>query len=189
MATWINQIVQGVLLGGLYAMFALGLSLAAGVMRFINIAHGDLIVLVSFLILSLTTGLGLSPLAATFLTLPLAFAQPLVLIGLLALPMLWWLLRLVPPRPRRINFPPTRILFEIAPKEETPSRTPWWLILLRLLLAALSLYAALALELEATGGHAVLPLGRRGQGAEAMTEGWAAQVRAAQHEPGVRRQL
>jgi len=75
-------------------------------------------------------------------TLPLAFAQPLVLIGLLALPMLWWLLRLVPPRPRRINFPPTRILFEIAPKEETPSRTPWWLILLRLLLAALIIIAA-----------------------------------------------
>jgi hypothetical protein len=75
-------------------------------------------------------------------TLPLAFAQPLVLIGLLALPMLWWLVRLVPPRPRRINFPPTRILFEIAPKEETPSRTPWWLILLRLLLAALIIIAA-----------------------------------------------
>jgi hypothetical protein len=75
-------------------------------------------------------------------SLPLAFAQPLVLIGLLALPMLWWLLRLVPPRPRRINFPPTRILFEIAPKEETPSRTPWWLILLRLLLAALIIIAA-----------------------------------------------
>ena len=75
-------------------------------------------------------------------TLPLAFAQPLVLIGLLALPMLWWLLRLVPPRPRRINFPPTRILFEIAPKEETPSRTPWWLTLLRLLLATLIIIAA-----------------------------------------------
>ena len=75
-------------------------------------------------------------------SLPLAFAQPLVLLGLLALPMLWWLLRLVPPRPRRINFPPTRLLFEIAPKEETPSRTPWWLILLRLLLAALIVIAA-----------------------------------------------
>jgi hypothetical protein len=75
-------------------------------------------------------------------SLPLAFAEPLVLIGLLALPMLWWLLRLVPPRPRRVNFPPTRLLFEIAPKEETPARTPWWLILLRLLLAALIVIAA-----------------------------------------------
>jgi hypothetical protein len=74
--------------------------------------------------------------------LPLGFAEPLVLIGLLTLPALWWLLRLVPPRPRRIDFPPTRLLLEIAPKEETPSRTPWWLTLLRLLLAAIVIVAA-----------------------------------------------
>ena len=74
--------------------------------------------------------------------LPLGFAQPLVLLGLLSLPVLWWLLRLVPPRPRRIQFPPTRLLFDIAPKEETPSRTPWWLTLLRLTLAALVILAA-----------------------------------------------
>ena len=77
-----------------------------------------------------------------FGTLPLGFAQPLVLLGLLSLPVLWWLLRLVPPRPRRINFPPTRLLFEISPKEETPQRTPWWLTLLRLTLAALVIIAA-----------------------------------------------
>jgi branched-chain amino acid transport system permease protein len=80
---WINQIVQGVLLGGLYAMFAMGLSLSAGIMRFINIAHGDLIVLVSFLILTLTTNLGLSPLMATLATLPLVFAGGYVLQRLL----------------------------------------------------------------------------------------------------------
>jgi hypothetical protein len=74
--------------------------------------------------------------------LPLAFAEPLVLLGLLSLPVLWWLLRLVPPRPRRINFPPTRMLFDIIPKEETPARTPWWLTLLRLTLAALVIIAA-----------------------------------------------
>ena len=74
--------------------------------------------------------------------LPLGFAQPLVLLGLLSLPVLWWLLRLVPPRPQRVDFPPTRLLFEIAPKEETPARTPWWLTLLRLLLAALVIIAA-----------------------------------------------
>ena len=74
--------------------------------------------------------------------LPLVFAQPLVLLGLLGLPVLWWLLRLIPPRPRRVDFPPTRMLFDIAPKEETPSRTPWWLTLLRLLLAALVILAA-----------------------------------------------
>lgn len=70
---WINQIVQGVLLGGLYALFAMGLSLSTGVMRFINIAHGDLIVLMSFMVLTLTTSLGLSPLLAALVTLPVAF--------------------------------------------------------------------------------------------------------------------
>jgi hypothetical protein len=74
--------------------------------------------------------------------LPLAFTSPFILLGLLALPVLWWLLRLIPPRPRRIPFPPTRILFEIEPKEETPARTPWWLTALRLLLAALIIIAA-----------------------------------------------
>ncbi|MDB5567195.1 MAG: LytTR family transcriptional regulator, partial [Tardiphaga sp.] len=73
---------------------------------------------------------------------PLAFAEPLLLLGLLSLPVLWWLLRVMPPRPQRIAFPPTRLLFEIAPKEETPSRSPWWLTLLRLLAAALIIFAA-----------------------------------------------
>jgi Domain of unknown function (DUF4159)/Aerotolerance regulator N-terminal len=75
-------------------------------------------------------------------SLPLGFAQPLVLIGLLTLPALWWLLRLIPPRPRRIDFPPTRLLLEIIPREETPARTPWWLTLMRLALAALVIFAA-----------------------------------------------
>ena len=74
--------------------------------------------------------------------LPLGFASPLVLLGLLSLPVLWWLLRLIPPRPRRIEFPPTRLLFDIKPKEDTPSRTPWWLTLLRLTLATLVILAA-----------------------------------------------
>src|SRR5262245_25438554 len=74
--------------------------------------------------------------------LPLGFAQPPVLLALLSLPVLWWLLRLIPPQPRRIEFPPTRLLFDMAPREETPQRTPWWLTLLRLLLAALVIIAA-----------------------------------------------
>jgi hypothetical protein len=74
--------------------------------------------------------------------LPLAFAQPLVLLGLLSLPVLWWLLRLIPPQPTRIDFPPTRLLFDIKPQEETPRRTPWWLTLLRLALATLVILAA-----------------------------------------------
>jgi hypothetical protein len=74
--------------------------------------------------------------------LPLSFAEPLLLLGLIALPALWWLLRVMPPNPRRIDFPPARLLFDIAPKEETPSRTPWWLTALRLLAAALVIFAA-----------------------------------------------
>ncbi len=75
-------------------------------------------------------------------SLPLSFAEPFLLLGLLSLPVLWWLLRVMPPRPRRIEFPPTRLLFDIAPKEETPSRTPWWLTALRLMAAALVILAA-----------------------------------------------
>jgi hypothetical protein len=75
-------------------------------------------------------------------SLPLSFAEPALLLGLLSLPVLWWLLRVMPPRPRRIEFPPTRLLFDIAPKEETPSRTPWWLTALRLAAAALIILAA-----------------------------------------------
>ena len=74
--------------------------------------------------------------------LPLGFAQPLVLIGLLTLPVLWWLLRLIPPRPRRIDFPPTRLLLEIAPKEETPGAHAVVAHLMRLALAALVIIAA-----------------------------------------------
>ncbi len=74
--------------------------------------------------------------------LPLAFSAPLLLGALLALPLLWVLLRVVPPRPRRISFPPTRLLFDIAPREETSARSPWWLTALRMLLAALLILAA-----------------------------------------------
>src|SRR5881392_4028523 len=73
---------------------------------------------------------------------PLGFAAPLMLLGLLSLPILWWILRLIPPQPRRIDFPPTRLLFDINPKEETPRRTPWWLTLLRLTMATLVILAA-----------------------------------------------
>ncbi|MFT0859448.1 DUF4159 domain-containing protein [Ancylobacter sp. G4_0304] len=74
--------------------------------------------------------------------LPLAFSSPLILAALAGLPLLWFLLRLVPPRPRRIAFAPMRLLMDIPPKEETPARTPWWLTVLRLLLAALVIFAA-----------------------------------------------
>ena len=67
---WLNAIIQGVLLGGLYALFAAGLSLIFGVMRLVNIAHGDLIVLSAYLALTVTTALGLGPLLALVIVVP-----------------------------------------------------------------------------------------------------------------------
>lgn len=66
----VNAIVQGVLLGGLYALFAAGLSLIFGVMRLVNIAHGDFIVLAAFLALSTTTALGVNPLLTLVFVVP-----------------------------------------------------------------------------------------------------------------------
>lgn len=71
---WLNAIVQGTLLGGLYAVFAAGLSLIFGVMRLVNIAHGDLIVLAAYLGLTVSTALGIHPLAALVLVVPLMAA-------------------------------------------------------------------------------------------------------------------
>ena len=65
------------------------------------------------------------------------FAQPWVLAALILLPVLWWLLRATPPAPRAQTFPAIRLLAGLRPKEETPARTPWWLLALRLAACAL----------------------------------------------------
>ncbi|OHV83371.1 branched-chain amino acid ABC transporter permease [Ensifer sp. LCM 4579] len=77
--SFIDTLVQGVLLGGLYALFAAGLSLVFGIMRLVNLAHGDLIVLAAFLLLVLVTGLGLDPFLAALLAAPLMFGAGWVL--------------------------------------------------------------------------------------------------------------
>ena len=71
----------------------------------------------------------------------LSFETPLALWGLFALPVIWWLLRFTPPRPQSIKFPPMRILLGLKQQEETPDKTPWWLLLLRLALAAILILA------------------------------------------------
>jgi hypothetical protein len=76
------------------------------------------------------------------LGLPLTFTVPLVLTALAALPAIWLLLRITPPQPRRVDFPPLKILADLRPERETPARTPWWLLLLRLTLAAFLILAA-----------------------------------------------
>ncbi|MGP0060211.1 MAG: DUF4159 domain-containing protein [Beijerinckiaceae bacterium] len=68
--------------------------------------------------------------------LPLAFATPAVLVALAGLPALYFLLRITPPRPRRIPFPPLRLILDLRPKDLTPAHTPWWLLVLRLAIAA-----------------------------------------------------
>jgi branched-chain amino acid transport system permease protein len=71
---WVNTIMQGILLGGLYAMFAAGLSLIFGVMRLVNIAHGDLIVLAAYVALVVTEALGVNPLLSILMVAPLMAA-------------------------------------------------------------------------------------------------------------------
>jgi len=71
----------------------------------------------------------------------LAFATPWALGALAALPVLWWLLRITPPQPKQVTFPPLRLLLLLRRKEETPAHTPLWLLILRLLIAALAIMA------------------------------------------------
>ncbi len=71
----------------------------------------------------------------------MAFASPWVLTALAALPLLWLLLRVIPPSPKRIRFPALALLLGLKQREETPRSTPWWLILLRLTIAALVILA------------------------------------------------
>ena len=70
---WIDTVVQGVLLGGLYALFAAGLSLMFGIMRLVNLAHGDLIILAAYLILIIVILTGLNPFLAFALAAPVMF--------------------------------------------------------------------------------------------------------------------
>ena len=69
---WVNAIVQGILVGGLYALFAAGLSLIFGVMRLVNIAHGDFIVAASYLAFVVIRATGFHPLASLILVVPIA---------------------------------------------------------------------------------------------------------------------
>ena len=71
---WLNILIQGALLGGFYALFAIGLSMSFGIMRLVNIAHGDLIVLSAYVALVVTEGTGLDPFASLVIVVPVMFA-------------------------------------------------------------------------------------------------------------------
>lgn len=72
----------------------------------------------------------------------LAFAAPWALAAGLLLPLLWWLLRVTPPAPRRLRFPAIRLLFGLEGREDSAARTPWWVLALRLLIAILVILGA-----------------------------------------------
>jgi len=100
----------------------------------------------------------------------LAFLNPWVLAGLAALPVLWWLLRAIPPSPRRRAFAPVRLLFGLEDEEREADRTPWWLILLRV--------AALAAAIVAFAQPVLNPSKRLAAGGDGpvlllMDQGWA----------------
>ena len=96
------------------------------------------------------------------------FVYPWVLLALAVLPVLWWLLRVTPPAPRSETFPAVRLLLGLKATEETPARTPWWLLALRLLAAGLIIVAIARPVLDA---GAALP--GRGPVLVVMDDGWA----------------
>jgi hypothetical protein len=71
----------------------------------------------------------------------IGFITPAILLSLLVLPAIWWLLRITPPQPRVVRFPAIRLLRDLVNREETPARTPLWLILMRMVLAGLLIFA------------------------------------------------
>ena len=99
----------------------------------------------------------------------IALTAPWMLLGLAALPLIWWLLRITPPTPRRVRFPPVRILLGLRGEEETPAATPLWLALLRLLLAAL-----IVLALAHPVLHPGADLSGEGPVVLVIDDGWAA---------------
>lgn len=99
----------------------------------------------------------------------LSFLVPWALAGLLALPVIWWLLRLKPPMPKRIVFPPIVLLQRLTPERESPARIPPWLLVLRLAMAALIVVGMAAPLLNAE-----TELSGKGPVHVIVDDGWAA---------------
>ena len=87
-----------------------------------------------------------------------AFLSPWLLLGLAVLPVLWWLLRAVPPAPGRRQFPGVRLLLGLTDPEKMPERTPWWLLMLRMAALAAAILAFAQPVLNPRQGGAAGPL-------------------------------
>ncbi len=88
----------------------------------------------------------------------ITFLAPLTLLGLLILPLIWWLLRVTPPSPKKATFPPLRILQDVVTEEETPDSTPWWLLLFRIAMGAIIAIALARPILQQAEGITTRPL-------------------------------
>src|SRR3954447_14181746 len=97
------------------------------------------------------------------------FNAPWLLLALAALPVLWWLLRVTPPAPRTQSFPAIRLLLGLRAEERTAARTPWWLLLLRMVTAALVIVGLAGPVLDAASG-----LQGNGPLLLVIDDGWAA---------------
>ncbi len=106
----------------------------------------------------------------------LTFANPALLWFLLGLPVIWWLLRAVPPAPQRVRFAPFRLLAELRPRREEARRTPWWLLLIRLALVAALIIAMAGPRID-PGQAGDLAKGRKGPVLIAVDDGWASAPR------------
>lgn len=98
-----------------------------------------------------------------------SFLFPWVLTALLALPVIWWLLRLVPPKPKTITFPAIQFLYQLKKEEQSSATTPWWLLLLRLLITALIIFAIASPFINLPEHH-----DRNGPAVFIVDDGWSA---------------
>ena len=109
----------------------------------------------------------------------LAFLNPWLLGALATLPIIYWLLRTVPPRPRQVTFPPTRILVGLENQEKTPAKSPWWLTLIRLLAAT---FIILALAEPVLNPSREAALDGKGPVAILVDNGWASAAHWSERE-------
>ena len=116
----------------------------------------------------------------------LAFLNPMLLAGLVALPLIWWLLRAVPPAPVRIHFPATRILVGLPETEKQSDRTPWWLTMLRLLAAAALIFALAEPILNPTP---TTVLAGKGPVVLVVDNGWASAARWSDRRAEIERRI